>query len=84
MIIRIGRPPRSFEAPFVITHFEVDEFVSYSTAMDLTNAVNGACIRRCRDAHSRVSMLFARESNASAVDCITANQVKYFGILFAG
>ena len=71
MVIRIGRPSRSLETPFVVTHFEVDKFVSYSTTMDLTDAVNSACIRRCGDSHSRVSVLFARESNAFAMNCIT-------------
>ena len=84
MVIGIGRPSRSLEAPFVITHFEVDEFVSYSTAIDLTDAVDRACIRRCGDSHSRVPILFARESNAFAMDCITPHQVKYLGIFFTG
>ena len=83
MIIRVGRVARSCEAPFLIGHFEWDEFIRYSRTVDLADTVYGTSVFRRREAVRRVSKLLAGKGDAFAMDGVTTDNVQNFGIFFA-
>ncbi len=84
VIIGVGSVSRSGETPCLIGHLEGDEFVCDSRTVDLPDTIGCTGILGGGKTKARITMLFAGEGNAGAVDGIAADNIQNFGILFAG
>ena len=83
MIVGIGCQSRGLEAELFIFEFERDKLIRDSTPMNLADTIDGACSRRSRDTYSRIAVLTTGEGDARAMDCISTDNIKDFGVLLA-
>ena len=72
-VVGVADPAFRLEAPSFAFAAKFNKLVCDCVAVDLSDAVESACIRWNRETHSRVAVFLAGEANPITVDSVLAN-----------